>query len=188
MDVISADRESVLVWIHGYNFRTGNLWKSKTGVWNKTGSICLLKRFERKSVWSTSANPLFTWSPPLSPALVPLPRLSFFSICGSTSSFHLCSVSGNCTVATVAALHMHLLLLCVFLSMNAWLFSVAILFISVHFHECVHLMLNFDTSPSFCYYLPWHTSLYVSICAPLFAFCWDKIQAFFFFIYNLYNF
>lgn len=184
MDVISADTESVLVWIHGYNIRTGNLWKSKNGVRNKTGSICLLKRFERKSVWSTSANPLFTWSPPLSPALLPLSCLSFFLSVGAPHLFICALVSGNCTVATVAALHMYLLLLCVFLSMNAWLFSVAILFISVHFHGCIHLMLNFDTSPSFCSYLPWNTSLYVSICAPLFAFCWDKIQAFFFFFLN----
>lgn len=86
-DVISADTESVLVWIHGYNFRTGNLWKSKNGVRNKTGSIRLLKRFERKSVWSTSANPLFTWSPPLSPALLPMSRLSFFLSVGSPHLF-----------------------------------------------------------------------------------------------------
>lgn len=91
-----------------------------------------------------------------------LPLCSLFLwMCGMASSFHLCTLSENCTAtATRAALQIHLLMLCVCALMYHCL-SVQPLLQSLCISMRIHLMLNFDPSPSFCCRLPWHN--YVAV-------------------------
>lgn len=78
---------------------------------------------------------------------------------------YLCSTSEKCTVATGAALQIHLSL---FASVCALMYivnvySVQPLLPSLCICISVHLMLNFDPSPSFCSYFPWHKSIYLYV-------------------------
>lgn len=92
---------------------------------------------------------------------------SLLSVCGMASSFYLCSISENSTVATGAALQIHLLLLCVFVFLSIDVCPFIQLLLSpldqCTFNTLIPLHLSaaicHRTNPCFCMFLSGHDCL-----------------------------